>query len=307
MSQTEYERSASHWDKMYSTVRVATWHTNPIVNHEICCRIAGIPKHWLYWLFQDKLASRPNTLLSIGCGDGSHELIIARNGFAGHVDAFDASPVGIANAQGIAESEGLNARFYVETFDGFIAKPIEKTYDVVLFVGSLHHVRDLEGMLDKVRRSINPGGIIIYNEYIGPCYIILPEAQVQIVNAAVAALASEFKVHPDIRWNNPAIDLVLSGDPSESVRSALIPQFLRFYFDIEWEAQFGGALLHPLFQMLNADKLADGSPESQTVVRLLIAMENMLMQAGVLGSDCCIGFGSPRQSPAKAGPESEPA
>lgn len=290
MSQAGADISRLHWDKMFAAQRTSTWHTNPVVFQEVCKRIAGVPKHWLYWLFQDKIAWKPKSLLSIGCGDGSHELIAARNGFADHVEAFDISDVGIARAQEIANSEGLNARFYTDSFDGFIAKPVEKKYDAVMFVGSLHHVLNLEGMLDKVRRSLNPGGMVIYNEHVGPCYIILPEKQIEIVNKVIAALSPEYKISPDVLWVNPSIDVVLGGDPSESVRSALIPQFLRFYFDIEWEVNFGGALLHPLFALLNAEKLADGSPESQTVVNLFIAIENMLMQAGVLQSDFCIGI-----------------
>ena len=294
MSQVGTDVSRSHWDGMFARQQASTWHTNPVVNQEISRRVAGVAKHWLFWLFQDKLPSRPARLLSIGCGDGSHELIIARNGFAGHVDAFDLSEVGIAAAQATASREGLSARFYVESFDGFISKPADVQYDAIMFVGSLHHVLDLEGMLDKVRRSLAPDGVLIYNEHVGPCYIILPPHQVDVVNTVIAAIAPEYKVSPDIRWINPSIEVVLEGDPSESVRSALIPQFIRMYFDVRWEAAFGGALLHPLFSMLNAEKLADGSPESETVVGLLIAIENMLMRAGVLGSDFCIGFAGRR-------------
>jgi SAM-dependent methyltransferase len=290
MLQTGADLSRSHWDKMFAAQRASTWHTNPVVFQEVCKRIAGVSKHWVYWLFEDKLAVKPATLLSIGCGDGSHELIVARNRFAGHVEAFDISDIGIARAQQIADQEGLNATFYTDSFDGFIAKPVEKTYDAIMFVGSLHHVLNLEGMLDKVRRSLKPGGVVIYNEHVGPCYIILPEKQVNVVNTVLASLAPEYKHSPNARWVNPSIEVVLEGDPSESVRSSLIPQFLRFYFDVEWEANFGGALLHPLFSLLNGEKLADGSPESQSIVNLFIAIEDMLMDAGVLQSDFCLGI-----------------
>ena len=83
-------------------------------------------------------------------------------------------------------------------------------------------------------------------------------------------------------------------DPSESVRSALIPQFLRFYFDVEWERNFGGALLHPLFSMLHSDKISDGSPESTTLVKLLISAEDLLMEHKALDNDFVIGIARPK-------------
>jgi SAM-dependent methyltransferase len=298
-------RSRSHWDEMYAKQATHTWHTNPIVSVEIARRIGGASKHWLYWLFQDHLSFRPETLLSVGCGDGSHELIIARNQFATHVDAFDASEVGIGNARSIATREQLNANFYVDTFDNFIAEPVRKTYDAVMFVGSLHHVLDLEGMLNKVKNSLNRHGILIFNEYVGPCYIILPDYQVSLVNKMLDALSPEFKIAPDVQWVNPRIETARFLDPSEAVRSALIPQFLRLYFDVKWVANFGGSLLHPIFQLLNVDRLSDGSSESNTVVKLLIAIENILMQAGVLDGDFSLGICQlPEQPVTKIGDES---
>jgi SAM-dependent methyltransferase len=274
---------------MYTAPKAGTWHTNPLVFSYICRRSLGVQKHWLYWMFENFLTSRPRRLLSIGCGDGAHELIIARKGFAGHVDAFDASEVGIVKAREIAQVEGLSANFYVDTFEGFIAKPVTEKYDAVLFVGSLHHVVDLDGVLTKVREILTDDGCVIYNEYVGPCYIVLPDHQVKLVNRLLAAISPEYKIAPDCQWTNPGIETVMATDPSEAVRSALIPHFLRLYFDIRWEAGFGGTILHPIFQFLNSDRLTDGSPGSNSVVELLIAAEEILMDTGVVSSDFSIG------------------
>lgn len=294
MSDESQEKSKSHWDKMFDVPKAATWHSNPVVFSEICRRIADTDEHWLSWLFREKLAQKPRTLLSIGCGDGAHELQMGRLQLADHVEAFDLSEVGIARANAIAREENLNVEFYTKSFDDFIESEVGKTYDAVIFIGSLHHVKDLEGMLSKVRRVLNPNGVLIYNEFVGPCYIILPEHQVQIINKLVRSISPEFKIGPDVFWQNPTIEVVMQGDPSESVRSALIPQFLRFYFDVEWERNFGGALLHPLFSMLHSNKISDGSPESTTLVKLLISAEDLLMEHKALDNDFVIGIARPK-------------
>ncbi|HVY17924.1 MAG TPA: class I SAM-dependent methyltransferase [Rhodopila sp.] len=284
-----------HWDEMFAAPKAATWHSNPLVAAEIGRRL-GTDTHWLFWVFQQKLRVRPRRLLSIGCGDGSHELILSRNGLAEYVEAFDLSGVGISKAQEAVAEENLNAQFYQSSFDEFVSRPHDVPFDAVMFVGSLHHVRDLEGMLSKVRRILTEDGVLIYNEYVGPCYIILPDEQVAIVNNVIAAIPPEYKHSPEVHWINPTIEVVLDGDPSESVRSALIRPFLRMYFDVAWETGFGGALLHPLFQMLHGDKLADDSPGSRAVVGLCIEIENALMRAGLLQDDFCIGVAHPRRA-----------
>jgi hypothetical protein len=165
-----------------------------------------------------------------------------------------------------------------------------------MFVGSLHHVRDLEAMLDRVRRTLSVDGALIVNEYIGPCYNIYGADRMDIINHVLSSLAPEFKLAPDVQRNNPTIEAVLAADPSESTRSALIPSFLDYYFKAQVIRNFGGALLHPLFDHLNSARLADGSPESDTIVRLLIETENLLTNAGALPHDFRFGLYQPRSA-----------
>jgi hypothetical protein len=75
------------------------------------------------------------------------------------------------------------------------------------------------------------------------------------------------------------------------VRSALILPFLRHRFEIELLRPFGGAVLHLLYPCLNHEKLNDGSPESQSIVRLLIEIDELLYtDAAYLPSDFHVGI-----------------
>lgn len=285
------DRTATLWDDNYAAQRRSSYIANPLVTAEIFRRMTGTTKFWLYWAFEDYVRHRPQRLLSIGCGDGGHELTIARNDYAAHVDAFDVSSGGIALAQATARAENLtNVNFYVDSFEHFVADPPQQTYDFIMFAGSLHHVRDLEGMLHTAGTLLEPGGLLMFNEFIGPVYCIFPPPQVAVVNAMLNAIAPEFKISPHAQWCNPSIETVFAADPSESVRAPLVVPLLEAYFDVKWKRYFGGALLHLIFDHLDGARINDGSPELSSIVRLLIETENALTEARVLEHNFCWGF-----------------
>ncbi|MFS0710747.1 class I SAM-dependent methyltransferase [Brevundimonas phoenicis] len=282
--------AAAHWDAMYVSATRSAWTQNPLVAQEVYTRMTGQTGFWLEWLFTQKLAP-VGRLLAVGCGDGGHELAIARRGFASEVVAFDASPVAIQLAQASAQAEGLSVDFSVRLFEEFIAQPGHaNTFDAVLFSGSLHHVTDLEGMLSAVRQVLRPGGTVIVNEYVGACYQLYPRSQVDIVNRVLGRIPETFRMSSNEKLQLPTMDMIIANDPSEGVRAPLIPVLLPMYFQSTYERFVGGALLHPLFGHLNGSKVNDGSPESNALVSMLIALENELTAAGNLPHDFMFGL-----------------
>lgn len=284
---SDIETTASHWDAKYASATQSAWVQNPLVEQAIYQRMTGQRGFWLDWVFND-LMSPVDSLLSVGCGDGSHELLIARRGFARSVVAFDAAPGAIQRAQETATAEGLAVEFHNRLFEEFVLNPgPENRYDAVLFSGSLHHVTDLEGMLSAVQRVLRPGGRVIVNEYCGPCYQLYSPTQVQIVDRTIASLPEDYRFSD--RLVLPTMDMIMASDPTEGVRSALIPHLLPMYFKAEYERLVGGGLLHPLFGCLNASRVNDGSPESRLLVEMLILLEDELTRAGVLQHDFMFG------------------
>jgi SAM-dependent methyltransferase len=282
--------AAAHWDQMYATATRSAWTQNGAVAEELYRRMTGHNGFWLHWVFNNHLPVADH-VLSIGCGDGSHELMIGRQKFAGRVTAFDASPVAIAQASAIAEQEGLPIDFQVRLFEEFVSNPgPDDLYDCVLFSGSLHHVTDLEGMLSAVRKVLRPGGAVIVNEYCGPCYQLYPTSQVELVNRVLDGIPPQFRMGPDERLILPTIEMIMASDPTEGVRSALIPALVPMYFTRDYERFLGGGLLHPIFGYLNGSKVNDGSPESVALVDMLIVMEKELTAAGVLAHDFMFGI-----------------
>lgn len=285
---TQIDTTTAHWDLKYASVVRSAWTQNRQVEQSLYSKMTGQHGFWLEWLFTKRL-NPVQDLLSIGCGDGSHELLIARQGYAKRTVAFDASPVAIEMAREVAAVEGLSIDFKVKLFEDFVASPGSKDqFDVVLFSGSLHHVTDIEGMLSAVRHVLKPGGRVVVNEYCGPCYQIYPDSQVQIINRTLSSLPTEFRASDHLVV--PSIDMVMASDPTEGVRSALIPLLVPMYFEREYERFIGGGLLHPLFTCLNGEKVNDGSPESRMLVDMLILLEGELTRTGALKHDFMFGI-----------------
>ncbi len=95
-------------------------------------------------------------VLSIGCGDGRFELMVARH--ADRVTALDISPQAIDAARRNAREEGVgNAEFRCGTIrDLELGEP----FDAVMCIGFLHHVPEAElpGFLRAACALLRPGG-----------------------------------------------------------------------------------------------------------------------------------------------------
>jgi 2-polyprenyl-3-methyl-5-hydroxy-6-metoxy-1,4-benzoquinol methylase len=273
--------AAAHWDTKYTEAVRSAWTKNSLVESELYVRMTGSTGHWLDWTFNSYLPPIER-LLSIGCGDGSHELAIARHNFARHVTAFDASPVAIEQARAVARAENLNIDFQVSTFEAFTRDPSTEQFDAVLFCGSLHHVTEIEAMLFAVRRRLKPQAPIIVNEYVGPCYQLYDAHQLGVITRTLDSIPAEFKIAPDAALKLPTIEMIMGGDPTEGVRASLIRTLLPMFFDVGYERLIGGALLHPIFGLLDDRRINDGSPESRMLAQMLIAADRELTLNGVL-------------------------
>ena len=275
-----------------------TWTDNPLISQEVMKRITGgVNKFWLNWLLEDYLAQPLDHVLSVGCGTGDHEIIAVKTGLVKKIDAFDASPrsIAVAKVKSSTLEEG-KINFVVSTFEQYVTESQStKHYDGVFCFGALHHVYDLESMVHKLYVVMNPEGYLLFNEYVGPCYTIYPEKQVELVNGLLSCIDPSFRVIPDVLYTNPSFEQVLNHDPTEAVRSALILPTLKMWFDVTMVRPFGGSILHALYSKLNHTRMSDNSPETVSIIRLLLEIEKILVfHMGNMTSDFCVGVCRPK-------------
>jgi len=286
------EPQAKNYWETNPNAAASQWVSNPIIGDTIHQRMSGgqTQKYWLRWLIEDYFVGQKfNHLISLGCGIGNHEILMAELEFAQHIDAFDFSESSLEIARKDAKKAGVKVNFYQEDFNTFNLNP-EVKYDVAFCSGSLHHVRELERFLEMVHKALHPQGYFIINEYVGANYCIYNKRQVELINRLYQCFHKLIRSGiMENKFINPSIHQVFATDPSEAVRSQLILPFIEYYFDIELFNPFGGAILHPLYPLLDHNQFLPGDPKGETLIKLLLEFEQILMEIpGGLESDFCL-------------------
>ncbi|MDY7020369.1 MAG: glycosyltransferase, partial [Cyanobacteriota bacterium] len=287
----EATQDKNYWEENPTAAAASEWISNPIIKDVIHQRMSGgeAKKYWLRWLIEDYFAGKTfNNLLSLGCGMGNHEVTLAKANFARTIDAFDFSEASLEMAKRRAEIAGVQVNFYTDDFNTFSLNSGKK-YDIAFCSGSLHHVKEIERFLEIVHKSLHPEGYFIINEYVGDNYCIYDRKKVELINRLYACFNELLRSGLHSKFINPTIYQVFNTDPSEAVRSKLILPFIEYFFEVEVYNPFGGGILHPLYPLLNHAQLLPGEPKGETIVRLLLEFEDILMEIpGGLESDFCL-------------------
>ncbi|MDB5571321.1 MAG: 2-polyprenyl-3-methyl-5-hydroxy-6-metoxy,4-benzoquinol methylase [Hyphomicrobiales bacterium] len=109
---------------------------------------------------RDLLGDGRRRALDIGCGEGKFTRGLAA--FVGEVAGVDVKANSIAKAQQAAKAEGVNVDFRVASGDA-LPWP-DRSFDVVAFSNSLHHMPDFPKALAEAARALGPGGLLYVME-----------------------------------------------------------------------------------------------------------------------------------------------
>lgn len=114
----------------------------------------------------EKVAGETILVLSVGSGNCDLEVALASQLSRVRMDCLDLNPTMLDRGREQARKFGVEdrVRFLEEDFNQLT---LEESYDVVIFNQSLHHVTELEVLLDEVKRKLKPGGKILLSEMIG--------------------------------------------------------------------------------------------------------------------------------------------
>ena len=96
-------------------------------------------------------------LLDIGCGGGLLSEAMSRLG--AEVTAIDPAPANIRVARRHAEQQGLGVDYLCTTAEALSAQ--DRTFDVVLAMEVVEHVRDLKAFLGTAARMVRPRGLCV--------------------------------------------------------------------------------------------------------------------------------------------------
>ncbi|MGZ8866845.1 MAG: class I SAM-dependent methyltransferase [Thermoanaerobaculia bacterium] len=252
------------WDREILEQSHVSWLEHPLIRAYVNEQMGGWPFDW----FERWLGGRRfERALSIGCGGGALERDLIKREICRSVDAFDGSVGSLHLARKAAVAEGMadRIRYFASNFNEPVL-PL-RTYDLVLFHQSAHHVAKLEKLYRAILRSMKSDAILYLDEYVGPSRSDWTDERIAEHRRVFSSLPRE------VRDGDVLSFPIQDDDPSEAIRSSEIEPQLVFGFKTLARRPYGGTLLSVIFP-----RLLPGVGDD--MVKRLIEEERRLLKVG---------------------------
>ena len=267
MAETTAEAAARYWDANKEKIKDPTfWMAHPACRRAINRRVSGSPHEWPLDWFRRMCAPRVfDRGVSWGCGLGAFERAAIRIGLVREIDAFDVSESSLEAAKQEAAKEGIaGINYRVGNFDDPALR--KRHYDIAFFQASLHHVSALERMFRRLTMALKVGGVVYVDEFVGPSRSDWTEEHLQLAQGVLDMVPQEAKLGATIGL---PVELY---DPSEGVRAAEIPRFLRTFLDIKEWRPYGGQVVDLVLPYVDSEWA--NSPEGSRYVEAMLSIED---------------------------------
>ena len=215
--------------------------------------------------------------LSLGCGTGGNELNWARTGAFALLEGVDVAPERIGFATATAAEQGLGDVLRFRVADVEQMQHDGERFDVLLGLQSLHHFDRLTETLPKLSRLLEPDGMFVVDEFVGPTRFQWTDRQLEAANELLRLLPEERRRQPDGRVKHrvvrPSRMSMVLDDPSEAVDAASLLPGLRQGFEVVEERPYGGTVLHIALSGI-AHNFLDPDPETLALLDRCFAAED---------------------------------
>lgn len=217
----------------------------------------------------------------LGSTQGSREAAWLAAGGSRELDVFDISSKVLARARRVVRAQ---RQAYPEAVVRFFRSDLNFVqlargrYDVVWSTGCLHHVTNLEYLMDEVAAALRPGGLFALQDYVGEARSQYDPARLARANEVLRSVPAQYRRATTVGRPSPA-----ELSPFEAIRSDEILRIAAERFDVVHLSRFDA--LHPLFMLLDTAALEREQPEA--LVRLLAAETAARRQPGLA---CCSAY-----------------
>ena len=283
------KKAAEWWSDPESEAPETQWIRVPGVVENMNRRATGDPA--IDWINHSASLltsfAKPIKALSVGCGFGVIERTLRRQDFCQLIHGVDVAENAIESARKTAQAEGLDGLSY-EVADLNAAKFPAETYDVVYAHASLHHIFQLEHILDEIKQTLKPGGLFVVYEYIGPSQMQFPRRDLEVADIFLKLIPERYRKLQRRKGIKEeafrcSLDAMNRSDPSEGIRASEIVPLIASRFEIRHFRYVGGTLLLLVFNEI-AGNFDEKNPEIMPSVNALIALDNFLIDNAVLPS-----------------------
>ena len=283
------KKAAEWWSDPESEAPETQWVRVPGVEQNMNRRATGDPA--IDWINHSASLltsfAKPIKALSIGCGFGIIERRLRRNDFCQIIHGVDVAENAIESARKTAQAEGLDGLSY-EVADLNAAKFPPERYDVVYAHASLHHIFQLEHLLDEIKQTLKPNGLVVVYEYIGPSQMQFPRRDLELADVFLKVIPERYrKLQRGAGIKKEALraslDSMNSSDPSEGIRASEIVPLIASRFEVRHFRYVGGTLLLLVFNEI-AGNFVETDVEIMPLIDALITLDNFLIDNAVLPS-----------------------
>jgi SAM-dependent methyltransferase len=283
------KKAAEWWSDPDRDVPGTQWLQIPGASENMNRRATGDPE--INWITHSAglLAQfpKPVKVLSLGCGFGVIERVLRRSDYCQLIHGLDVAEGAIEGARKASRDEGLDGLTY-EVADLNTATLPKETYDAVYVHAALHHVFQLEHLLDQIKQTLKPGGLLVVYEYIGPSQMQFPRRDLELADVFLNAIPERYRSMPRLKGIKKeglrlSLDAMNRSDPSESIRASEIVPLTASRFEVKHFRYVGGTLLMLIFSEI-AGNFKEDDAEIMPLVEALITLDNFLIDNKVLPS-----------------------
>lgn len=250
----------------------------------------GSPEEtWFPYVARKYFPEPVGKALSLGCGGGALERHALALNVCSGFDAYDISEGSIEAAREEARREGILDRINYAAVDLNQIELEEDAYDAVFASMAVHHLENLEGVYAELVKALKPGGLFVFNEFVGPSQFQWTDRQLELANKLLQSIPERYrvadngKVYGKIKRNT--IEEMNAQDPSESIRSAEIMAVTERFFEVVERRDYGGTLLHLVTEAGTISNYSSEDEEDVDLLRRMIDFEKRHIAAGDIKSD----------------------
>jgi len=153
--------------------------------------------HLFYTTFSEEIAAHANNvesprLLSLGCGYGGHDLqIAAMLSRPFEIMAVDINPRLFEQAEHRARAKSFNIQFVPLDLNFISIRP--SSFDVIYVHASLHHILNLEHLLDQVHCGLKDNGRLVVQDIIGKTQVLFWKENVEFAARLIRRLPLRYR------------------------------------------------------------------------------------------------------------------
>lgn len=277
-----------------------SWLESDVIVQYVSKRVTGDLNKSFYEIIKKYKSTKFNRALIVGCGSGQLERDLIKGNFIECAVGVDISKESIELAKYNSKLESISDKLEYRVFD-LECGDYKKLghYDIIIVCMVAHHVENLRNFFYKLKELLIPNGIIVLNEYIGPNRFWHNDKTVNIINKLLAVIDESFKYNHLIsngelreEYVRTPLSHFMANDPSEAINSEKILKNLSNNFSILENKSYGGQINHMLLSGIIDNFSCSAS--DKTILRLLMAFEEILEDSKVIKSDFAFIVAKPK-------------